>query len=356
MNKKKINSEALNHLLKKMVDNKNIFSAVMKVENSEGSISWSGAAGSMQADSHYFIASVTKLYITAIIMRLIEESKITLNDKISNYLPDNYCEGLHVLKGRDYTNDLTIHHLITNTSGIPDYFFHVQENGRTVADELMEGKDEPWPIDRTIELIKKLKPNFRPGAKRRASYSDSNYQLLGKIIENIEGKSIGEVLHDYIFSQLNFKNTYTYNDPDDNSPVPFYYNARKLWLPRYMTSIGPEGGIVSIVDEVMIFLKAFFKGRFFPKEKIDELKKWNIIFPPPGLFCFGIGLEKLWIPWIASPIKHPGDILGFWGQTGSFAFYNPKSDLYLCGTTNQVNGRGHRAATRAMLKIIKSML
>ena len=285
-----INTETLNHLVHKMVDNKSIFSVVLKVENSEGNLSWSGAAGSMQVDSRYFIASVTKLYITAIVLRLIEEGKITLNDKISKYLPDYFCDRLHVLKKIDYSNELTILHLISNTSGIPDYFFHKQENGRTIADELMTGKDEPWPIDRTIELIKKLKPDFKPGAKRRASYSDSNYQLLGKIIENITDKSIGEVFHDYIFSQLNFKNTYTYNNPDDDSPVPFYYRNRQLWLPRYMTSIGPEGGIVSTVDEVMIFLKAFFSGKFFPREKIDELKKWNFIFPPPGLFYFGIGI------------------------------------------------------------------
>ena len=353
---KEFNREKLNHLIHKMVNRKSIFSAVMKVENSEGSISWSGAAGSMQVNSRYFIASVTKLYVTAIVMKLIEEGKITLNDKISDYLPDTFCEKLHVLKGIDYSNELTIYHLISNTSGIPDYFFHKQENGRTVADELIEGKDDPWPIDKTIGLIKKLKPNFKPGAKRRASYSDTNYQLLGKIIEKITKKSIDDVFDDYIFSSLNFTSTYTYNNPNDDTPVPFYYGSEHLWLPQYMTSIAPEGGIVSTVDECMIFLKAFFKGIFFPKEKVNELKKWNLIVPPPGLFCYGIGLEKLWVPWIASPIKHPGDILGFWGQTGSFAFYNPKTDLYFCGTTNQINGKGHAAAASAMMKVIKSRL
>ncbi len=353
---KKVNTEKLNHLLNKMIDNKSVFSAVMKVENSAGSFSWSGAAGSMQVNSRYFIASVTKLYITAVVMKLMEEGKITLNDKISKYLPEHFCDRLHVLKGIDYSNEITVYHLITNTSGIPDYFFHKQKNGRTVADELMEGNDEPWPIERTIELIKNLKPKFKPGAKRKASYSDSNYQLLGKIIENVTGKSIGNVFDETIFSPLNLKNTYTYNDPNDETPVPFFCGAKKLWLPEYMASVGPEGGIVSTVDEGMLFLKAFFKGIFFPKEKIEELRKWNWIFPPPGLFLYGIGLEKLWIPWFVSPVKYPGEILGFWGQTGSFAFYNPKTDLYFCGTTNQINGKGHRLATGSMLKIIKSVL
>lgn len=353
---KMINSIKISSLIKKAVDNKSIFSLALKVENSEGSISWSGAAGEMVVDDRFFVASVTKLYVTAVIMKLIEDNKLSLNDKISKFLPESYFNRLHVLKGIDYSDKITIYHLITNTSGLPDYFFHKQNNGRTVADNLMEGNDEQWPIERTIELIKKLKPKFKPGAKGKASYSDSNYQLLGKIIEIITNKEIGEVFQDFIFSELSLNNTYVYNSLDDNSPVPFYFGDRKLWLPNYMTSIAPEGGIVSTVDEVMIFLKEFFRGRFFPKEKIDELKKWNFILPPPGLFLYGIGLEKIWIPRIASPFKYPSDILGFWGQTGSFAFYNPKSDLFFCGTTNQINGKGHRVATSIIIRLIKSIL
>jgi D-alanyl-D-alanine carboxypeptidase len=349
-----LNTKSLQQSLQNMVDNKNIFSVAMKVENGTGGISWSGAAGDMNVDSKYFIASVTKMYITVIVMKLIEEDKIALEDLISKHLPDQYCKGLHILKGVDYSNQLTIKHLISNTSGIPDYFFHKQENGRTAADELLEGKDEAWPLSRTIFLIKKLKPNFKPGTK--AAYSDSNYQLLGKIIEEVTGQSIQEVMKHYIFEPLGLKNTYVYRDPEETSPAPFYYGAKKLWLPQYMASIAQEGGIVSTVDEVMIFLKAFFSGVFFPNEKIESMKQWKMILPPPGLFLFGVGLEKLWIPWIFFPIKYPGEILGFWGQTGSFAFYNPKTDLYFCGTTNQINGRGHRKATGLMIRIIKSML
>jgi D-alanyl-D-alanine carboxypeptidase len=350
-----MNEALFNHVLNKMVDNKRIFSAVLCVENSDKSISWTGAAGNMQQDSKFFIASVTKLYVTAITMRLVDENRIELNERISKYLPKDICAGLHVLNGVDYSNQITIKHLISNTSGLPDYFFHKQPNGKTVADELMEGSDESWLLDRTIGLTKNLKPNFKPGTKGKASYSDSNYQLLGRIIENVTGKNIGEVFNDYLFSQLNLLNTYAYNDINDNSPVPFYYKSKQLWLPKYMASITAEGGIVSTANEVMIFLKEFFKGRFFPKERINELKQWNLILPPPGMFYFGIGLEKLWTPRILSPFKPIKEVIGFWGQTGSFAFYNAETDLYFCGTTNQINGDGHKAAGSAMLKIIKSV-
>ncbi|SDK11324.1 serine hydrolase domain-containing protein [Natronincola ferrireducens] len=351
-----VNEKLLNDLLNKMVNNKRIFSAVLCVENSDKSFSWTGTAGNMEKDSRFFIASVTKLYVTAVVMCLIEEKRMALTDKISKYLPDHYCEGLHVLKGVDYSDKLTIYHLISNTSGLPDYFFHKQDNGRTVADALMEGNDEPWPLDKTIDLIKNLTPNFKPGAKGKAAYSDSNYQLLGKIIENVTGKPIGEVFHDYIFSQLNLSHTYVYNDLNDNTPVAFYYNSDELWLPHYMTSAGVEGGIVSTAEELMLFLKKFFNGYFFPKERINELKQWNLLLPPPGLFYFGIGLEKLWTPRIVSPFKPIKEIVGFWGQTGSFAFYNLDTDLYFCGTTNQINGAGHRLVGSAIAKIIKSVL
>lgn len=351
-----VNEKLLNELLNKMVDNKRIFSAVLRVENSDRSFSWAGAAGNMQKDSRFFIASVTKLYVTAVVMGLIEENRIQLNDKISKYLPDYFCEGLHVLKGVDYSSEITIAHLISNASGLPDYFFYKQPNGRTVSDELMEGNDEAWDVDKTIDLIKKLKPQFKPGAKGKAAYSDSNYQILGRIIENVTGKNIGEVFHDYIFSELNLSNTYAYSTINDNSPVPFYYKSQQLTLPKYMTSITAEGGIVSTADELMIFLKEFFNGRFFPKEKINDLKQWNLILPPPGLFYFGIGLEKLWTPRIVSPFKPIREIVGFWGQTGSFAFYNAQTDLYFCGTTNQIDGKGHKLAGNAMAKIIKSVL
>jgi len=351
---KNLNTEVFYQSIKKMVDGKSILSLAIKVESGDGSISWSRAAGDMQVEDRYFIASVTKMYITVIVIKLMEEGKISLEDKICRHLPNAYWEGLHVFKGEDYSCQLTIRHLISNTSGIPDYFFHKQESGRTVADELLEGKDEAWPLDRTISLIKKLKPNFKPGIK--AAYSDSNYQLLGKIIEQVTGKSIHKVMKAYIFDPLQLRNTYVYEDTSDTRPVPFYYGDKKLWLPKYMASIGPEGGIVSTVDEVMVFLKAFFSGVFFPKEQVESMKQWKMILPPPGLFQFGIGLEKLWIPRILFPFKYPGEILGFWGQTGTFAFYNPKTGLYFCGATNQINGVGHRKATGLMIDTIKSML
>ena len=68
-----------------------------------------------------------------------------------------------------------------------------------------------------------------------------------------------------------------------------------------MASITPEGGIGSTAKETMIFL---------PEKEINGLKKWNLIFFP-GLFYYGIGLEKLWVPRFIKPFKPIKEILGF---------------------------------------------
>ncbi|RLQ91360.1 serine hydrolase domain-containing protein [Planomicrobium sp. Y74] len=352
----KIKEAFLNDVIKEIGEKKGVFSAVLCVESGDHSFSWTGAVGDMQNDSQYFIASVTKLYVTAVVMCLIEGGRIGLDDKISSYLPEEMMEGLHVLKGEDKSDDITVKHLISNTSGIPDYFFHKTPGGRSPAAELQDGKDGLWHLEKTLKLVKQLTPNFEPGKKGKAKYSDTNYQLLGRIIEIITEKDMGEVFQKYIFDELGLNDTYAYKDITDIKPAAFYYKSKKLWLPNYFASITAEGGIVSTAEEAMIFLKGFFKGHLFPMEKIADLKKWNLILPPPTLFFYGIGMEKLFTPKIASPFKPITEIIGFWGQTGSFAWYNPDTDLYFTGTTNQVNGAGHIAAQKAIVKIIKYAL
>jgi D-alanyl-D-alanine carboxypeptidase len=88
-----INEELLNHVLNKMIANKKVFSVVLCVENSDRSFCWTGAAGNMQKDSRFFIASVTKLYITAVMMHLIEENRIQLGGKYQSIYPITCVKG-----------------------------------------------------------------------------------------------------------------------------------------------------------------------------------------------------------------------------------------------------------------------
>ena len=350
----KLNRKIFDQVVQKMLRNKSVFGAVLCVEKGDASISWVGGVGNIKAEDRYFIASVTKLYVTTIMLMLRKEKKLSFTDKICKFFPDDLIEGIHILDGIDYSKEITISHLLSNTSGLPDYYYYDKPKGEAATD-LILGNDQPWPLHKAIEKVRKLKPKFKPGEKGKVHYSDTNFQLLGGIIEKVTGKWIGDVFKDLIFEPLNFKDTYAFQDLNDTTPVPIYYKSQEIHAPKYMASVTAEGGIVSTAKETMVFLKSFFNGFFFPMEFLGELKEnWNMIYFP-GQFYFGLGIEKLWTPRILSPIKPIREVLGFWGQTGAFAFYNPETDLYFTGTVNQASGFGHSAAYNAIIKIIKSV-
>ncbi len=339
--------------VQRMVARENVFSAVLRVESGDGSLAHAAAAGGMRVEDRYFIASVTKLYVTAVVLHLGQEGQLRLEDRVIDFFPEGFLDGLHVLKGVDYTRQITVAHLMSNTSGLQDYFFGKTPSGKSAADELLAGRDEAWPLERILAAARTLEPRFRPGQKGRALYSDTNYELLGSVIEQATGKPIAQVFTELIFDKLGLQDTYAFQDEDDDTPAQLYYKSQPVHLPRYLASVTAEGGIVSTAEECMRFLKAFFAGKFFPKEEIDNLKQWNLVLRP-GTFLYGLGLEKVFIPRLFKPFFPYGEILGFWGQTAAFAWHNPQNDLYLTGTANQLGGPGHRAASQAILRIIKA--
>ncbi len=340
--------------VRRMVRSRAVHGAILRVENGDGTLSWSGAAGNLKPDQQYFIASVTKMYVTVVVLRLREEGRLGLDDPIERYLPTELIQGLHVTNGVDRTHAITVKHLISNTSGLTDYFFGKGPDGRQASEALLKGQDEAWPLERIVERVRTLKPRFLPGQPGKVHYSDTNYELLGRIIETVTGQSIAEVFQAFIFDELELRDTYAFSDPADTRPAPMYYQDKPLHVPRYIASVTAEGGLVSTAAEVMTFAKAFFQGRFFPPETVETLKRWNRIYFP-GQFDFGIGLEKQWVPWVLSPLNPIGELLGFWGQSGAFAFHNPQRDLYFTGTVNQLSGMGHGAAVSAMVRIMKAV-
>ena len=337
----------------RMIRSKSVHGAILCVESGDGSLSWRGAAGNLRADQRYFIASVTKMIVTVVILRLRDEGRLDLDAPMQRYLGTELIRGSHVLGGVDRSDQVTVRHLISNTSGITDYFFGKGPDGTNAGDALLQGNDEAWPLERVVDRVRTLKPRFLPGQPGKVHYSDTNYELLGRIIEVITGSDVADVFDQLVFRPLGLRETYAYRDPDDTSPAPMYYRGRPLHVPKYIASVTAEGGVVSTAAEMMTFLEAFFDGTFFPPATIDELKRWNRIYFP-GQFDYGIGIERQWLPWLMSPFQPLGELLGFWGQSGAFAFHNPQRDLFFTGTVNQLSGFGHGAAVSAMVRVMKA--
>jgi CubicO group peptidase (beta-lactamase class C family) len=274
------------------------------------------------------------------------EGKLNLDHKISSYLNPEIIQNLHIFKGIDYSKQITIKHLLAHTSGLPDYFQNKGKNGKSLEDELINGNDQFWTFEQSIERTKAMGPLFAPGAKGKAHYSDANYQLLGNIIATISGKTYAENCREFIIQALDLQHTYLYQDPTDTIPKTLYYKDKPLPIQKAMTSFGADGGIVSTSEDMLKFIKAFMTGVLFPVSYISEIQVWNSIFFPMQA---GIGIHLFKLPWYFNPFGTVPYFIGHSGLSGALAYYCPKKELYVVGTVNQV--AYNDLSFRTMIKI-----
>src|SRR6185503_18533297 len=168
--------------------------AALVAEN--GKVTYKGAFGMANIeweipnapDTKFRLGSITKQFTATLILQLVAEGKIKLDGKLSDYLPDYR---------KDIGDKVTIHHLLTHTSGIPSYtgqpgfFQNVSRN--------------PYKVDEFVKKYASGDLEFEPGSKYR--YNNSGYFLLGAIIERVTGKPYEQVLQQNIFDPLGMKNT-----------------------------------------------------------------------------------------------------------------------------------------------------
>jgi CubicO group peptidase (beta-lactamase class C family) len=284
--------------------------------------------------------------ISAMVLQLIRNGKLSFETKLAEYLKEDEINGLLVFRGKDYSKQITTEHLLSHTSGLPGYLIDKQADGRMAMKELEAGIDQPWDIDKVIGTIKTMKPHFAPGTSGKAKYIDTNHHLLSLVINRVTGKTFQENL-DPILEDLQIKDTFVFGSGIREFST-IYFRKYKRDITQFMSSTGID--IIATAEDQMKFLKAFFNGYFYPKEKLKQLEKWNGIFFP---FEYGIGIQKVSIPRILSPFKAIPKIIGHSGSTGCLAFYIPEKDLYVTGTINQQ--AAPRLAFQTLFKIINAV-
>lgn len=344
---KYLTQSSLDKIVTKTVSKKWIQGAVFHVETLNNSVNLKSASGNISIEGSFYIASINKFFLSAITLRLAQKNKIKLSDKISKYLPVDIMNGLLIYKGFDYSDEITIEHLISHTSGLPCYLIDKRKDGSKVMHELLKGNDQEWPTEKVITEVKKMKPKFYPGQKRKASYSNTNFRLLGAILEIVMRRSLDAILNS-LFAELGMRNTYVFKNDNEKEFAPIYSKQKTVFIPNYFTS--SKYDIISTAGDLMIFLKAFFNGYFFRKEKIRELEKWNPIFFP---FKYGIGIQKFYTPRAFSPLMPIPDMIGHCGSTGTAAFYIPAKNAFIAGAVNQTKNPG--LIFKTMIEIIKKL-
>jgi len=355
-------NQEMQYLVSDLVEkDKSVRNCVLSVMKGDGSFSWSGAAGIASQDGQvpmskgtpFYLASITKLYTATAIMRLYEKGVLSLDDSMSRYLPEELIQGIHVYKGKDYSQEITIKELLSHTSGIADYYTEKPKGGKSLFELFLEEPERSWTVDETIERARDLEPNFPPG--KDASYSDTNFQLLGKVIEAITGKLLHILYEDIFFRPLGLRHTWLTgrSEPQftpSSAPADIFYKDKLITNTRLNGAYWADGGIVSTAEECIIFLKALNEGRIIGGDTLKLMHNWNKLQFP---LQYGYGTMYFKLPWFITKVMKVPPLLGHSGSTGSFLYYSEDLNLYMAGSINQTESKS--TPFRLMLKVMKAI-
>ncbi len=313
-----------------------------------------GKTGALQANPEQanHLASVGKLFTATLISMLHDRGLLSFGDKINRYLDADLMHGLHVYKGIDYSDDISIKHLLKQTSGLNDVFF-------PLVDKLINEPNLEMTIKDALEWGKtNLKPVARPGKKH--FYTDTNYYLLGLIIENITKKPFHKALHEMILEPLQMDNAYLigYSEPRNTPrypPAHIYLSDINFIEDKRIAKIDyAGGGVVAPLSEFLVFMKALVNGQLVKETTLNQMISDDVKMGLPAIgFNYGYSVWKTtFIPLVMPKAYY---CWGCVGVTGAFMFYHPKTEAYLIGTFNDKSYTSK--AVRFMLtKVIKPLL
>jgi D-alanyl-D-alanine carboxypeptidase len=242
----------------------------------DGEDSWSGAAGLVErdgteaasAEDPVRIASVTKAMVAAVVLQLVDEGKLELDQQVDELLPG-------VLP-----KPVTVRQLLDHTSGVPDYFTGF-DSAEQIAARATDAVTDDELIDRAVSMPWTSEPGQEFG------YANTNYVLLGQIVADLDGKSIGQSLQDRIFDPLEMTDsTYPTDSTLDPDALHGYVlgNGTYTDVTDYDASIWSSGAaVVSTVADMNTFFRALFDGTLIPQNLIDEMQ---VVTPS----TYGLGL------------------------------------------------------------------
>ena len=199
-------------------------------------------------ETKFRIGSITKQFTAAAILRLAEDKKLAITDPLSKFFPDFPRGG-----------EITLHHLLTHTSGIHSYTDKPDFLGK------VSGGIEPGKL---IESFKNDAPDFAPGAGFH--YNNSAYFLLGEIVAKVSGKPLGDYLRDTFFASLGMNDTgvFVNSAPPPGVARGYSFSDGKSApaLDWDMSWAGGAGALYSTVGDLFRWNEALFGGRVLNAE------------------------------------------------------------------------------------------
>lgn len=322
--------------------------------DSSGKHRWSAACARTPLDpaAPFFIASVTKRFIIALVLQAHERGELDLDGHIGRYLPAGDPRGLHVWRGIDRTQEITVRHLASHTSGLPDHF--EKRRGRGSLDRaLRRGEDSAWTFDDVLHTTRRLqRPHFAPqdlrAVRQKARYSDTGFQMLIRILETATGRSFSELVTMRIVEPLGLTRTHVprrvAHGRSESHPTQLYSGREPVAVPGMLES---SNDLISTTNDLLTFQQALSTGSVFQEQETSALltERSNRLRNIPML-TYGLGTMTFRVGRLMSGGAPARTLVGHSGATGSWLFSCAEVDLHLAGTVDQI---GSKAAPFALM-------
>jgi CubicO group peptidase (beta-lactamase class C family) len=213
-------------------------------------------------ETRFRIGSITKQFTAMAILILQERGSLNVRDPVCNYVSS--CPTAW--------GEITLFHLLTHTSGIPDY---------TNFDDFSSLLGRPVTLEDLIDRFRTRPLDFAPGA--RWSYSNSGYVLLGAAVEKVSGRSYADFLEENIFGPLGMHNTgYDVNDPPVSIHATGYLSPGVKPVYFDMSEVYAAGALYSTVDDLYLWDRALLSGQLISKASLEAMTSAQVPCPPSG--------------------------------------------------------------------------
>ncbi|SHG29637.1 serine hydrolase domain-containing protein [Flagellimonas flava] len=273
------------------------------------------------ANMRFGIASITKTFVAATVLKLSEEGALSLDDPISLWL---------TLDTENIDDSITIEQLLGHFTGLHGYFRHPDIWPRVEGD-----LNTPIP---TLELVDYVgTPFFAPG--ERYEYSNSNYLVLGLIIEAVTGKTVGEVFREKLFGPLQMNSIYFPANENLVGPVatPWRDSNGDGTLQNILAEFGPAyhsifytaADVFSTASDLSMWPQHLFNGTLLSEPTKTKMLDFQPI--DDTIFTgYGLGIREVTFAG-KSHWGHTGGMRGY----GSYMFYDPETKVSIAMLNNQ---------------------
>ena len=328
----------------------------------------------------FAIASMSKVITVAGIMRLYEQGRFKMWDKVSDYLPGfrnpkiavEKPDGSHEIV--DAKGEVTMRQLFTMTSGVP-YGWADTAAGRIRAEKEKEWQEAKKPFPGMIEyanLVGQLPLAFEPGERWMYGFS---IDILGAVIEVLTGQTLGEYLKENIFDPLGMKDTGFFVPKEKYGRIATLYHVNEGLKPeeRWYNTEKPEfesggGGMYSTVQDYSRFAQMLLHGgtldgvRILGRKTVDlistdhltpEQRKGDSWDTQRG-YGYGLGVRVMTNPELAGINGSVGE----WGWDGAFGNWfcvDPKENLTCVYFTTNLPGDHYRFIPKLMASMYASL-